>query len=92
MLYLHGSLAATLALKLFRGEPAISGFDWNFTPSHKSSANVSTGVGSVLHRVLPDFNLLMARSPGFGSTTSDYVALLRLAFAAAPHLLLNLAC
>lgn len=38
------------------------------------------------------FNLLMARSPGFGSTTSDYSALLRLAFAAAPHLLLNLAC
>ena len=28
MLYLHGSLAATLALKLFRGEPAISTFDW----------------------------------------------------------------
>ena len=53
VLYLHGSLAATLALKLFRGEPAISGFDWNFTPSHKSSANVSTGVGSVLHRVSP---------------------------------------
>ena len=34
----------------------------------------------------------MARSPGFGSTTSDYYALLRLAFAVAPHLLLNLAC
>ena len=42
-----------LALKLFRGEPAISEFVWNFTPSHNSSANVSTGVGSVLHRVLP---------------------------------------
>ena len=39
----------TLALKLFRGEPAISGFDWNFSPSHKSSANFSTVVGSVLH-------------------------------------------
>jgi len=23
-----------LALKLFRGEPAISGFDWNFSPIH----------------------------------------------------------
>ena len=54
------SLASTLALKLFRGEPAISGFDWNFTPSHNSSANVSTGVGSVLHRVLPQLQ------PGHG--------------------------
>ena len=26
------ALPATLALKLFRGEPAISGFVWNFTP------------------------------------------------------------
>ena len=50
----------TLALKLFRGEPAISGFVWNFTPSHSSSANVSTGVGSVLHRVLPQLQ------PGHG--------------------------
>ena len=31
-----------LALKLFRGEPAISGFDWNFSAIHKSSANFST--------------------------------------------------
>ena len=49
--------------------------------------NARSSIGSY-----PDFNLLMARSPGFGSTTSDYFALLRLAFAAAPHLLLNLAC
>ena len=27
----------TLALKLFRREPAISRFDWLFTPIHKSS-------------------------------------------------------
>jgi hypothetical protein len=38
------------------------------------------------------FNLLMDRSPGFGSTATDYFALFRLAFAAAPYLLvLNLA-
>ena len=54
-----------------------------------AGAGIALDVPSTLH---PDFNLLMARSPGFGSTTSDYVALLRLAFAAAPHLLLNLAC
>ena len=49
VLYLHKILTSTLALKLFRGEPAISRFDWNFSPSHNSSANFSTGVGSVLH-------------------------------------------
>ena len=54
------NFSLTLALKLFRGEPAISGFIWNFTPSHNSSANVSTGVGSVLHRVLPQLQ------PGHG--------------------------
>ena len=42
----------TLALKLFRGEPAISGFDWNFTASHTSSAAFSTEVGSILHEIL----------------------------------------
>ena len=51
---------STLALKLFRGEPAISVFDWNFSPSHNSSANFSTGVGSVLHSVSPELQ------PGHG--------------------------
>ena len=41
-----------LALKLFRGEPAISGFDWNFSAIHSSSAAFSTEVGSVLHGIL----------------------------------------
>jgi hypothetical protein len=43
-------------------------------------------------RCYPHFNLAMLRSPGFGSTECDWIALLRLAFAAAPLLLqLNLA-
>jgi hypothetical protein len=43
-------------------------------------------------RCYPHFTLLMLRSPGFGSTECDWIALLRLAFAAAPLLLqLNLA-
>jgi hypothetical protein len=42
-----------LALKLFRGEPAITQLDWNFTTSHGSSAVFSTNVGSDLHRVSP---------------------------------------
>ena len=47
MLYLHQTLSR-LALKLFRGEPAISGFDWNFSPIHTSSPPFSTDVGSAL--------------------------------------------
>ena len=35
-----------LALKLFRGEPAISEFDWNFSPIHSSSPPFSTTAAS----------------------------------------------
>ena len=43
-------------------------------------------------RCYPHFSLPMLRSPGFGSTECDWIALLRLAFAAAPRLkALNLA-
>ena len=41
MLYLHQTYTR-LALKLFRGEPAISGFDWNFSPIHTSSPPFSS--------------------------------------------------
>ena len=50
-LYLHKS-AMRLALKLFRGEPAISGFDWNFSPTHTSCPPFSTDVASDLHCLL----------------------------------------
>ena len=46
------SLHSRLALKLFRGEPAISELDWNFTAIHKSSPHFSTYVGSDLHEIL----------------------------------------
>ena len=42
----------TLALKLFRGEPAISEFDWHFTANHKSSKHFAAYPGSVLHHLL----------------------------------------
>src|SRR5699024_7246994 len=45
-------LLLRLALKLFRREPAISMFDWLFTPTHTSSTHFSTYVGSVLHLVV----------------------------------------
>ena len=40
-----------LALKLFRGEPAIAEFDWNFSANHNSSPSVAQLVGSVLPSV-----------------------------------------
>ncbi len=45
---------ARLALKLFRREPAITEFDWPFTPIHRSSKSFSTLTGSDLHSVLPE--------------------------------------
>ena len=42
-----------LALKLFRGEPAITEFGWPFTPNHSSSEHFSTYIGSDLREVLP---------------------------------------
>jgi hypothetical protein len=53
VLYLQDSLMSTLALKLFRREPAISKFVWNFSATHKSSKHFSTCPGSVLQCVLP---------------------------------------
>ena len=55
-----GKKHVTLHLNAFRGEPAITEFDWPFTPTHSSSPPFSTEVGSVLHAVLP------ALQPGHG--------------------------
>ena len=41
-------LFSKLALKLFRGEPAITKFDWNFTANHNSSPSFARLVGSGL--------------------------------------------
>ena len=50
-------LISKLAQKLFRGEPAITEFDWNFSSNHNSSPCVARQVGSdlplLLHRVHP---------------------------------------
>ena len=45
-----------LALRLFRREPAISKFVWNFTATHISSKQFSTYIGSDLRSVLPNFH------------------------------------
>ena len=82
MLYLHVP-PTRLALKLFRGEPAISGFDWNFSAIHTSSPPFSTDPSTASYG---GFSLDMDRSPGFGSTPADSLALLRLGFPPAPCL------
>ena len=52
-----------LHLNAFRGEPAISVFDWHFTPTHNSSGSFATLIGSALHA------LLRALQPGHGWLT-----------------------
>ena len=42
------SSSSPLRLNAFRGEPASSEFDWNFSPNHNSSADFSTSVGSAI--------------------------------------------
>ena len=85
MLYLRKTVTG-LALKLFRGEPAISGFDWNFSPIHTSSPPFSTDVRSDPIAFYGNFILDMDRSPGFGSMAGDFTVLFTLAFASAPYL------
>jgi len=50
-------LILRLALKLFRGEPAITEFDWYFTSNHNSSPcfaqHVGSGLPTLLHVVHP---------------------------------------
>ncbi len=55
VLYPH-CIYATLYLNIFRREPAISQFDWPFTPTHSSSPIFSTIVSSDLHWVLPQLH------------------------------------
>ena len=80
-----------LGLNLFRGEPAISEFDWNFTANHKSSKHFTTCPGSALHKVSPLLQPAHGQITRFRVCSIVLVALLRLAFASAPCFPLNLA-
>ena len=62
MPYLHKD-TPRLALKLFRGEPAISGFDWNFSPTHTSSPPFSTDVRADLQSLCSPTGASPRRSP-----------------------------
>ena len=76
-----------LALKLFRGEPAISEFDWNFSAIHSSSPHFSTYVWFG-----PPRRLTVASTcpwighPVSGLLRATHFAHLRLGFPAAPVL------
>lgn len=54
VLYLPNLFRKTLYLNRFRRKPAISEFDWLFTPSRKSSPPIATDVSAVLQFVLPN--------------------------------------
>ena len=78
------SLCARLYLNTFRGEPAISGFVWHFTPTLRSSLPFVTDMGSGLHVRVP----LASPCPRVDHPVSGRLDATRrpfgLAFAAAP--------
>ena len=72
MPYLHKD-TPRLALKLFRGEPAISGFDWNFSPTHTPHRHPFQRMCVRTSKAFyGSFILDMGRSPGFGPAASDF--------------------
>ena len=93
MLYLRET-RTRLALKLFRGEPAISFEENQLSPGSIGISPLPTPHRHPFQRMCvrssicfyANFNLDMGRSPGFGSTPADFVALLRLGFPSAPDL------
>ena len=92
MLYLHYTYP-TLALKLFRGEPAISEFDWNFSAIHSSSHAFSTATwfgpprGFTLASTWPWIGHPVS---GLRHATSRPIKT-RFPFGSVPYLVLNLA-
>ena len=74
----------TLHLNAFRGEPAISAFDWHFTrlptahPSILQHTPVRASTGSYTR-----FPLAMGRSRSFGSTDDNHIRPLRTRFRSA---------
>ena len=89
--YLHLP-SPRLHLNAFRGEPAITGFDWHFTSTHSSSDTFVPVTGSGLHRdIIVASPWPWVAHPVSGPLPAT-IALFRLAFAAAPGLQsLNLA-
>ena len=78
-------LPPRLHLNAFQGEPAISGFAWHFTSTHRSSQPFAADLGSALHERVP----LASACPWVAHPVSGrFLATLRpfgLAFAPAPR-------
>jgi len=75
-----------LTLKLFRGEPAISGFDWHFTTTHSSSHDFSTSTRFGPPREFNPASPWPWVDHPVSGLLRQTIALLRLAFASAPVL------
>jgi len=50
---------------MFRRKPASTRSDWHFTAYQNSSENTATSIRSI------HYNLVLVRSPGFGSNRSN---------------------
>ena len=87
-----GHYRLRLHLNAFRGEPAISAFDWHFTPIHRSSHRFATRCWvRASTRVLPRASPCpWIAHPVSGRLPCDLIALFRLAFAPAPRCTLRL--
>ena len=76
-----------LHLNAFRGEPAITEFDWHFTSTHSSSDSFAALTGSGLHsEIIGASPWPWVAHPASGLIHATIYALLRLAFASAPSL------
>jgi hypothetical protein len=74
-----------LHLNAFRGEPAISGFAWHFTPTRSSSGLFATSPGAALHRRVPPASAWpRVDHPVSGRSPTTARPCFGLAFAAAP--------
>ena len=80
--YLHHS-SSRLHLNAFRGEPAISGFDWHFTSTHSSSQHFATYTGSGLHLETIEASPWPWVAHPVSGLLLETIALFRLAFATA---------
>ena len=74
-----------LYLNTFRGEPAISKFDWNFSATHSSSEPFVTDTSSTLHGLLRPLQSDHGLLTWFRVYPTRLNALFRLAVAVAPR-------
>ena len=74
-----------LYLNIFRGEPAISGFDRHITPNHKSSHVISPTTSSgLLHSLRRNSPCSWLAHPVSGHSNGTMNTLFRFAFAQSP--------